>query len=182
MPDILLDTSTGLTNSDLANTTALISDVLSGKTFYSGDDTLKSGTMTNRGTWNSTINPGASVTIPAGYHNGSGVVRANPVTYAVAQIANVNTRATSYSVSGSGHAYYVFVSTTYHGCTTGFSVSGGTQVLYSFMTTTDFDDGLGRQFGHFCIIKANSPSGTVTVNATVGNNHYGAARCIFVGL
>ena len=100
----------------------------------------------------------------------------------VTQIANVNTRATSYSVSGSGHSYYVFVSTTGHDCTTGFSVSGGTKVLYSFMTTTDFDDGLGREFGHFCIIKANNPSGTVTVNATVGNNYYGAARCIFVGL
>ena len=100
----------------------------------------------------------------------------------VTQIANVNTRATSYSVSGSGHSYYVFVSTTGHGCTTGFSVTGGTKVLYSFMTTTDFDGGLGREFGHFCIIKANNPSGTVTVNATVGNNYYGAARCIFVGL
>ena len=36
---------------------------------------------------------------------------------AVTQIANVNTRATSYSASGSGHAYYVFVSTTGHGYT-----------------------------------------------------------------
>lgn len=33
--------------------------------------------ITNRGAWSSTINAGASVTIPAGYHNGSGKVSAN---------------------------------------------------------------------------------------------------------
>lgn len=77
MPDRILNPSNGLSKTKLEDTTALVSDVLSGKTFYSGDDTLKSGTMTNRGTWNSTINPGASVTIPAGYHNGSGKVTAN---------------------------------------------------------------------------------------------------------
>lgn len=35
------------------------------------------GTMTNNGAWTSTIAPGASVTIPAGYHNGSGKVTAS---------------------------------------------------------------------------------------------------------
>lgn len=34
--------------------------------------------MTNRGAWSTTINPGGSVTIPAGYHNGGGHVSANP--------------------------------------------------------------------------------------------------------
>lgn len=77
MSDRILNPSNGLSKTKLEDTTALVSDVLSGKTFYSGDDTLKSGTMTNRGTWNSTINPGASVTIPAGYHSGSGKVTAN---------------------------------------------------------------------------------------------------------
>lgn len=37
-----------------------------------------SGTMENKGAWTpSNINPGGSVTIPAGYHNGSGKVTAN---------------------------------------------------------------------------------------------------------
>ena len=32
----------------------------------------------DKGAWGTTINPGGSVTIPKGFHNGSGVVRANP--------------------------------------------------------------------------------------------------------
>lgn len=48
------------------------SDVLSGKTF-TNDSGEQTGTMPNRGAYN--ITPGTSnVTIPAGYHNGSGVV------------------------------------------------------------------------------------------------------------
>lgn len=35
--------------------------------------------ITNRGAWSSTINAGQSVTIPAGYHNGSGKVSASAV-------------------------------------------------------------------------------------------------------
>ena len=62
---------------DFSRATASTSDVLSGETFYAGNKTLKTGTMTNRGTWSTTINPGASVTIPAGYHNGYGRVTAN---------------------------------------------------------------------------------------------------------
>ena len=46
MPTNLLSPSIGLTNSDLENTTASTSDVMSGKSFYSGNDTLKYGTMT----------------------------------------------------------------------------------------------------------------------------------------
>lgn len=43
MPDAFLSETTGLTNSKLSIATATPSDVLEGKTFYSGDDTLKSG-------------------------------------------------------------------------------------------------------------------------------------------
>ena len=89
MPDRILNPSNGLSKTKLENTTAAVSDVLSGKTFYSGDDTLKSGTMTNRGTWNSTINPGGSVTIPAGYHNGSGRVTANSAPSGVIDVLGV---------------------------------------------------------------------------------------------
>lgn len=52
-------------------------DVLSGKTFTSSNGDALRGSMTNRGTWNGTVNPGSSITIPAGYHNGSGRVTAN---------------------------------------------------------------------------------------------------------
>lgn len=52
------------------------SDVLSGKTF-TNDSGEQTGTMPNRGAYN--ITPGTrNVTIPAGYHNGMGVVYGDP--------------------------------------------------------------------------------------------------------
>lgn len=51
--------------------------VLNGYTFYKNSGTKKTGNMANRGAWNATINAGGSVAIPAGYHNGSGYVKAN---------------------------------------------------------------------------------------------------------
>lgn len=63
----------GLTSGKLAMANAALAEVLSGKTFYSGDKILKTGTMPNRGTWNGTY-AGSDVTIPNGFHNGSGKV------------------------------------------------------------------------------------------------------------
>lgn len=59
---------------------AATGEVLSGKTFYNNTYTKQTGTMTNRGTWTSTGNTAnatttKNVTIPAGYHNGSGYVQ-----------------------------------------------------------------------------------------------------------
>jgi uncharacterized repeat protein (TIGR02543 family) len=63
----------GTTASD-AN--AVVGDVLSGKTFYAGNTTRKTGTMTNRGTVNTDITTKAQeVTIANGYHSGSGIVK-----------------------------------------------------------------------------------------------------------
>lgn len=51
--------------------------VLEGRTFYSTDPkTKQTGTMASRGAWTATIDPGESVTIPIGYHNGQGKVTA----------------------------------------------------------------------------------------------------------
>lgn len=72
-----MNPSNGLSNAKLQLANAGTGDVLSGKTFYSGDKSLKTGTMTNRGAWGTTIAAGSSVTIPAGYHSGSGIVTAN---------------------------------------------------------------------------------------------------------
>ena len=53
-------------------------DVLVGKTFYNNNAKSKqTGTMPNQGTKNASLNCGASYTIPAGYHNGSGKITAN---------------------------------------------------------------------------------------------------------
>lgn len=53
-------------------------DVLANKTFYSNNaKSRKTGTMTDRGSWSSSnLAAGASVTIPAGKHSGSGKVTA----------------------------------------------------------------------------------------------------------
>lgn len=61
----------------LPSTTAGAGDILEDKTAVDSSGTLLTGTMTNRGAWNSSVNPGGSVTIPAGYHNGSGKVTGN---------------------------------------------------------------------------------------------------------
>lgn len=64
----------GLTTSKLALATAQAAEVLSGKTFYAGDKAIKTGSMPNRGGWSATATPVSAVTIPEGYHNGSGTV------------------------------------------------------------------------------------------------------------
>ena len=55
---------------------AATSDVLTGKTFYSGGS-KKTGAMTNRGAWSTNKTSNGDVPIPAGYHNGSGKVTVN---------------------------------------------------------------------------------------------------------
>ncbi len=65
--------------SNLGNASA--SQVLSGATFTSSNGLRGEGTMANNGAWSTTVNAGSSVTIPAGYHNGSGKVTASSGLY-----------------------------------------------------------------------------------------------------
>lgn len=51
-------------------------DVLSGKTFSNADGIDKTGTMVNNGAVSGSATPTQPYTIPAGYHNGNGVVTA----------------------------------------------------------------------------------------------------------
>lgn len=64
----------GLSNVRLAQATAADTDVLTGKKYYAGGKTIKEGKMPNRGGWGTTIAPGGAVTVPTGYHDGSGQV------------------------------------------------------------------------------------------------------------
>ena len=66
----------GLSASKLALATATEGNVLAGNKFYAGGKTIKEGKMPNRGAVDTTINPGSSYTVPAGYHNGGGHVKA----------------------------------------------------------------------------------------------------------
>lgn len=63
----------GLTSSKLQLANAAPSDVISGKKFYAGDKTLKTGTIPDNGAWSGTYS-GNNVTIPYGKHSGSGAV------------------------------------------------------------------------------------------------------------
>ena len=54
--------------------TATAAQVLSGKTFTNSSSVGISGTMANQGAWTGATTGSGNVTIPAGYHNGSGYV------------------------------------------------------------------------------------------------------------
>ena len=62
---------------DLSGITAAAEDILAGKKSVDATGAEITGTMTNRGAWNSTKTSNGSVTIPEGYHNGSGKVTVN---------------------------------------------------------------------------------------------------------
>lgn len=49
-------------------------DVLVGKTFSNKQSNALTGSMPNNGAWSASTSGNGSVTIPAGYHNGSGTV------------------------------------------------------------------------------------------------------------
>lgn len=70
---------------------ATAANVLSGKTFYNTDAKSKvTGSMTNRGAQTKTFTPSTAkqtYTIPAGYHNGSGVVTCNAIPSSYVSIA-----------------------------------------------------------------------------------------------
>ena len=62
---------------DLSGITAAEEDILAGKKSVDATGAEITGTMTNRGAWTSTQTSNGSVTIPEGYHNGSGEVTVN---------------------------------------------------------------------------------------------------------
>lgn len=70
--------------------TAEAGDVLNGKTFFAGDYHIKTGTMPNKGAWNDSVAMNGSVTIPEGYHNGSGKVSGPNITDNGAWGATIN--------------------------------------------------------------------------------------------
>lgn len=60
---------------DVSSVTAGAADVLATKVIVGSDGSVIAGTMQNRGAWNATLTGGStSVTVPSGYHNGSGTV------------------------------------------------------------------------------------------------------------
>ena len=62
---------------DLSGITAAAEDILAGKKSVDATGAEITGTMTNRGAWSTTKTSNGDVTIPAGFHNGSGKVSVN---------------------------------------------------------------------------------------------------------
>lgn len=63
------------TYQDVTSVTATAADVLATKVIVDSEGNVVAGTMNNRGAWASTLTGAShSVTVPAGYHNGSGSV------------------------------------------------------------------------------------------------------------
>ena len=82
-------------------------DVLAGKTFSNADGIDKTGTMVNRGAVSGVATPSQPYTIPAGYHNGSGVVTGSGGSYDtsfVPQGQNLAIAGTNFTV---GKYYYI---------------------------------------------------------------------------
>ena len=86
---------------DSSDCTAVIAEVLSGKTFAKGGAVL-TGTMTNRGAVTGTITTKAGIyTIPQGYHDGSGSVSISSAEQAKIIATNIRQGITILGVEGS---------------------------------------------------------------------------------
>lgn len=64
----------GSGSTDLSFVTATASDILEGKKGADSSGNVVNGSMTNRGAWSSTKTSNGDVSIPAGFHDGSGKV------------------------------------------------------------------------------------------------------------
>lgn len=100
----------GISASKLGN--AIQANVLEGVTFSAKDFSSLgvTGTMTNNDAWSGTINPGESVTVPAGYHNGSGRVYATTL-----GVKDIKTKTVSSGTVSGSAASYSFVYTVTEG-------------------------------------------------------------------
>ena len=124
-------------------TLASAANLLSGYTAYGKNGTKYTGSMTNNGAWTSTPTTSGNVTIPAGYHNGSGYVNTASV-YSAAKVAtstytlategvwcneSVDGKSVSYSAT-KGKYIFVGVYAGHHNSSetpAAFTISRGTQ-------------------------------------------------------
>lgn len=86
---------------DPSDANAVVGDVLASKTFYAGNETKKTGTMVDRGTVNTDITTKAQeVTIAAGKHSGSGIVKISATEQAKIIASNIKSGVSILGVSG----------------------------------------------------------------------------------
>jgi alpha-tubulin suppressor-like RCC1 family protein len=90
---------------DISDANAAVGDVLADKTFYAGAEPIKTGTMVDRGTVSTDITAVAQeVTIAAGKHSGSGVVKISATEQAKIIAGNIVDGVTILGVEGTAEA------------------------------------------------------------------------------
>lgn len=183
----LMDAGGGLTTSKLTLANAAEGEVLSGKTFYAEEKELRTGTMPNNGAWGTTINAGGSVTIPEGYHNGLGSVRANNIANLVyitrSSIADSPSTTLRTTVNGSSsyRALLIFIGQPTSN-NPSISISGGS---YKHIGNLNLED---RQYGDyssedmFWMYLVTNLSSSVNINITYNRPGYGRRAIIVYGL
>ncbi len=83
--------------------TATANQVLSGYTFTNTTGINLAGAMANQGAKAATLNCGESYTIPAGYHNGSGKITANTLTFQTSATATAPQLLSGYTAWANGN-------------------------------------------------------------------------------
>lgn len=171
----------GLSTSKLALATATEGNVLAGNKFYAGSKTIKEGKMPNRGAISESIYPGGSYTIPAGYHNGSGSVKAKN--------ADINLAGTYYTTAASALNWSTTVSganallVIVYGSNTGKinapTVSSGTVTKLSDCPWRDHTDGGPHYHNAAYVYAVTGIIGDCTINCTTNNWDWGFGATVY---
>ncbi len=75
MPENILSAGSGIGKSTLEKITATENDIRSGMISLDSEGNLITGNIPDKGAWTGSVDPGSTITIPSGIHNGGGSVR-----------------------------------------------------------------------------------------------------------
>ena len=148
---------------DISDADAAVSDVLTGKTFYSVEEPRKTGTMPNRGAASTDITTKAQeVTIQDGYHNGSGVVKIAAAEQAKIIADNIKKDVVILGITGTLEAGGTAPSTNAGSIFTGATIP----LTYKDNTTTYENEYVYESATHNITIDGLAGRATITGNGT----------------
>ena len=75
MPENILSAGSGIGKSTLEKITATENDIRSGMISLDSEGNLITGNIPDKGAWSGSVNPGSTIKIPSGIHNGGGSVK-----------------------------------------------------------------------------------------------------------
>lgn len=75
MPENILSAGSGIGKSTLEKITATENDIRSGMISLDSEGNLITGNIPDNGAWSGSVDPGSTITIPSGIHNGEGSVK-----------------------------------------------------------------------------------------------------------